>query len=115
MERKTTTERTTARPIILQPLDGDRGIAGNLPAPLASLIGREEEIAAACELLRGEEVRLLTFTGPGGVGKTQLALAVGRELRGDFAESVVFVPLAPLSDSTLVAPTIAQALGIRTY
>ncbi|MFL5758706.1 MAG: ATP-binding protein [Thermomicrobiales bacterium] len=116
MERTASLDRRSAKPAILLPLpDEERSGAGRLPAPLISLIGREEEIAAACAIVRQADVRLLTFTGPGGVGKTQLALAVGRELRGDFAEGVVFVPLAPLSDSTLVAPTIAQALGIRTY
>ncbi|MFL5761457.1 MAG: LuxR C-terminal-related transcriptional regulator [Thermomicrobiales bacterium] len=89
----------------------DRG--ANLPAPLSSLIGREAEIAAACALLAREDVRLVTFTGPGGVGKTQLALAVARQLSDVFADGAVFVPLAPLTDPALVTPAIAQVLGVR--
>src|SRR6266702_279016 len=85
----------------------------NLPAPLTPLVGREQEVAAACALLRHPEVRLLTLTGTGGVGKTRLGLEVGTNLLADFADGVCFVPLAPMSDADLVIPTIAQALGIK--
>ncbi len=85
----------------------------NLPAPLTPLVGREQEVAAVCALLRHPEVRLLTLTGTGGVGKTRLGLEVGTNLLADFADGVCFVPLAPMSDADLVIPTIAQALGIK--
>ncbi len=85
----------------------------NLPAPLTSLIGREHEVAAACTLLRRPEVRLLTLSGTGGVGKTRLALEVATKLREDFADGVCFVSLAPISDADLVLPTIAQAFDLK--
>ena len=70
----------------------------SLPAPLTPLVGREREIAQAAELLRTARVRLLTLSGPGGVGKTRLALLLAEEVAGDFPGGVVFVPLAPLED-----------------
>jgi predicted ATPase/DNA-binding CsgD family transcriptional regulator len=114
MERKAPTERTSPRPTVLQPLpDEDRGIAGNLPAPLTSLIGREQEIAAACAALQREDVRLITLTGPGGVGKTQLALAIAREVSDNFADGAVFVPLAPIRDPAHVSSAIAHEFEVR--
>src|SRR6266566_5131809 len=85
----------------------------NLPAQLSPLIGREHEIQALCTLLRRAEVRLVTLTGIGGVGKTRLGLEVATHLLGDFPDGVCFVPLAPISDPDLVIATIAQTLGIQ--
>ncbi len=85
----------------------------NLPAQLTPLIGREQEIQAACSLLRRPEVRLVTLTGTGGVGKTRLGLQVATDLLDDFADGVCFVPLASISDADLVIATIAQALGVK--
>jgi predicted ATPase/DNA-binding CsgD family transcriptional regulator len=85
----------------------------NLPAQLTPLIGRAREIQAVCSLLQHPEVRLVTLTGPGGVGKTRLGLQVATELVDDFADGVCFVPLAPISDPDLVASTLAQALGLK--
>jgi predicted ATPase len=85
----------------------------NLPVQLTSLLGREQEVAAACALLGRPEVRLVTLTGTGGVGKTRLALQIAEEVLDDFADGVSFVSLAPLSDPELVLPTITQTLGLK--
>ncbi len=85
----------------------------NLPVQQTPLIGRDGEIASVVALLRRSAVRLLTLSGPGGVGKTRLALQVAAELLDDFADGVYFVELAPLTDPELVVSTIAQTLGVR--
>ncbi len=85
----------------------------NLPAQPTTLIGRTKEIAAVRDLLRRADVRLVTLTGPGGTGKTRLALQASAELLGNFADGVYVVMLAPISDPALVAPTIAQTLGVK--
>jgi hypothetical protein len=87
--------------------------ASNLPVPLTSLIGREQEQVTVYGLLHRPEVRLLTLTGTGGIGKTRLALQVATDLLADFADGVCFVSLAPVSDPDLVVPTIVQTLGLK--
>jgi predicted ATPase/DNA-binding CsgD family transcriptional regulator len=83
----------------------------NLPVQLTSFIGREQEVAAVCALLQRPEVRLVTLTGTGGIGKTRLSLQVATELLDSFADGVCFVPLAPVSDPKIVMNTIAHTLG----
>jgi len=93
-----------------------------LPAPLTTFIGRERELAMVRERLLHPTTRLLTLTGPGGTGKTRLALEVAREVQKEvarevqkaaaFPDGVVFVSLAALTDPVLVLPTIAHALGL---
>src|SRR5437763_14518338 len=70
----------------------------NLPTQLTPLLGREQEVKAACALLRRPEVRLLTLTGTGGVGKTRLGLQIAEGLSDDFADGISFVSLAPISE-----------------
>ncbi|MBA3449956.1 MAG: hypothetical protein H0T18_01950 [Chloroflexia bacterium] len=85
----------------------------SLPAPLTHFVGRESEASAVSALLSREDVRLVTLTGPGGVGKTRLGLRVTSQLAPDFAGGAVFVPLAAVRDPDLVPAAIALALDIR--
>jgi predicted ATPase/DNA-binding XRE family transcriptional regulator len=93
----------------------DGGVSGAtlFPVSLTSLIGREREVSTLVSLETGRTQRLVTVTGPGGIGKTRLALEVGARTRGEFADGVAFIDLTPLRDATQVVPTIATALGVR--
>src|SRR6266496_4023877 len=83
-----------------------------LPVPRSRLIDREQERAQAQALLQQEDVGLVTLTGPGGVGKTRLAVQVAADLVPQFTDGVAFISLASLKDPTLVVPTVARALGV---
>jgi predicted ATPase len=84
----------------------------NLPRPASSFVGRERELAEVTALLR-ERDRVVTLTGPGGTGKTRLAIEVALELVPEFQAGVFWVPLAPLRDPALVPETIAQTVGAK--
>lgn len=90
------------------PIGGSR-----LPMPPTPLIGREEDLLRGLRLLQSSETRLLTITGPGGVGKTHLALELARQCEPRFAAGARFVDLATIRDATLVPTALAQALGLR--
>ena len=82
----------------------------NLPTQLTSFVGRRDELEEALRLLRGS--RLLTLTGPGGIGKTRLSLQIAAAAADDFPDGVWFVPLEPVRERELVAPTIARTIGV---
>jgi DNA-binding winged helix-turn-helix (wHTH) protein len=85
----------------------------NLPVPRTSLIGREQQVAEASQLLLRPEIRLLSLTGPGGAGKTRLAIAIGGAMADRFTAGVQFVSLASISRPELVATALADALEIQ--
>jgi predicted ATPase/DNA-binding XRE family transcriptional regulator len=87
--------------------------AAQLPVPLTPLIGRQKERADVTGLLQDNTVRLVTLVGPGGVGKTRLALAVAAQLADAFPDGLIFVDLAPLRDPLLLLSHLATALGVR--
>jgi predicted ATPase len=85
----------------------------NLPVQRTGFVGREKEVDAAKELLLRQDVRLVTVTGPGGMGKTRLAVEVASGLAERFPGGIHFVPLSPLNDPGLIASVIVQTLGMR--
>src|SRR5688500_14569037 len=84
----------------------------SLPLPLTALLGRDTEVKALRDLLADPAARLITLIGPGGVGKTRLALELAREIADEDACRVLFVGLAAVRNSAFVAPAIAEALGV---
>ena len=85
----------------------------NLPAQRTALVGRDHELEGALQLIQQPQVRLVTLTGPGGIGKTRLAVELGRKLLDHFPGGVYFVPLDRINDADLVASEIANALSVR--
>jgi predicted ATPase len=88
-------------------------LSNNLPVPRTAFIGRESEAAALRQLLEREDVRLVTLIGPGGIGKTRLALQVAGEIAGQFPNGTCFVALSAVSEPGLIGSAIAQAMGLR--
>lgn len=100
-----------ARPDVDTATEPDHAATG-LPLPLTPLVGRQHEVEELVGLLSGLDVRLVTLTGPGGVGKTRLAVRVASEVASSFADGVHFVPVATIRDPQLVLPAIATAVGL---
>src|SRR6201999_515266 len=88
--------------------------AGALPVPPTPLVDREQEVPAVRELVRGAGVRLVTLTGPGGSGKTRLAVETAARLQPDFADGVRFIELASVRAAELVPGALAAGLGLNT-
>ena len=95
------------------PLQTLEAVPNNLPLQATAFIGREQQLQALRTRLLGPDVRLLTLTGPGGTGKTRLALEVAADLLDSFSDGVFFVALAPVTDPELVPSAIARALDLR--
>jgi predicted ATPase/DNA-binding XRE family transcriptional regulator len=102
----------TARPEMAEPVPPARSLSPP-PLPPTALIGREQEMMRAMMFLQRDGVRLLTLTGPSGVGKTRLGIQLAQDLGERFEDRVVFVALAPLRDPSLLPAALAQALGLR--
>jgi excisionase family DNA binding protein len=105
--------RTPLPPSPLRLVEPTPGPAFALPRPLTTFLGRKQEIAAVAALLTQPEMRLLTLTGPGGTGKTRLALRVAQDLTPHVADAVAFVPLASVAEASLVPSAVAHGLGVR--
>ena len=93
-------------------LNAEAGYADNLPLEFTRFFGREDEVARLQEMLLNEETRLVTLTGPGGCGKTRLALEVARQLLDGFQGAVWFAPLQEVSDAALIGGALADALHL---
>jgi predicted ATPase/DNA-binding CsgD family transcriptional regulator len=106
------TGKGRGQPVALRARGSGRPPENNLPLVLSSFVGREKELAEVERLLAGG-IRLLTLTGPGGCGKTRLALEAAREASGRFEDGAWWVGLAPLSEPDLVPRAVASALGVR--
>lgn len=100
-------------PVDFPPLHTSKAFPNNLPAQSTSLVGREKELADILDRLGSSEVRLLTLTGPGGIGKTRTALQAGADLIGRFKDGVFLIDLAPIRNPTSFPTAIAQTLGMR--
>ena len=100
-------------PATFAPLNSLDTRPNNLPRQPTPFLGREQQVAEVVALLRRQDIQLLTLIGPGGTGKTRLALQAAAELLDEFTDGVFFVPLAPLAEARLISSAIASALGLR--
>ena len=102
-------------PITVQDRDAPRKgtSSATIPVPLTRLVGRERDVQNIVDMLRAPQPRLLTLVGPGGIGKTRLAIEAGHRLAADFPDGVLFVPLAPIDEPDQVAGAIAHAVGVQ--
>ena len=107
-----TTPIPARTPVIKEPSSAFSPVHDGLPVPPQPLIGRDETVLSLQHGLLFPSFRLITLTGPPGVGKTRLAVQVAAELRGEFGGRLSFVPLAPLDDHEQVLPTINRRLGL---
>jgi predicted ATPase len=98
---------------ISHPQPAPAATPNNLPAQRTAMVGRHQELEGARQLVLQPKVRLVTLTGPGGIGKTRLAVELGRKLLDEFPGGVYFVPLDRINDAELVSSEIANALGVR--
>src|SRR5436190_23622818 len=98
------------QPIRLLRAAGRDRLSATLPAPLTNFVGREREVQTVGELLHRPEVRLVTLTGPGGVGKTRLAVRLTEDLASDFPDGIAFVSLTSTRESAFLLSTIAHTL-----
>ena len=110
---ETATVQPHADPVPAVAFQSQRDQRNNLILPRSPLVGREHEVAAVQTLLLQDTVALLTLTGPGGIGKTRLALQVAASLLDHFVDGVYFVSLAPIRDSEQVCAAISQTLGVQ--
>ena len=93
---------------------GQAPLAGTVPVPSTPLVGRDDDVAAVRDLMHAEGARLVTLTGPGGVGKTRLAVEIAQRLGPDFRDGARFVELGSVHAAELVTAAIAAALGLNT-
>ncbi len=90
----------------------DDDFSWNIPTPLTSFVGREQDVSAVCALLRRPEIRLLTLLGTGGIGKTRLGLRVADEMQDYFRDGVRSVSLVAVNEPERVLPALAETLGL---
>src|SRR5215212_6590499 len=100
-------------PVEFPPLRTLEAYRNNLPLQPTPLIGREKEVSEVCDLLGGDETRLLTLTGPGGTGKTRLALQAAADLLEDFRDGVFLAQLATLTEAELFFSAVAETFGVK--
>jgi serine/threonine-protein kinase PknK len=103
----------TPAPAVVRAPEAVAPVSGHIPVPLTPLVGRADELAAAQEVLSRDHVRLLTLTGPGGTGKTRVAIELARSLEKAFPGGVSFVDLTAINEPALVIPRIADVLGVE--
>lgn len=112
MADSTSLTRKRLQSVPLHAVPGWEHPQSQLPLPLTSFVGRAAETAAVRSLMLRPDVRLVSLTGPGGVGKTRLAIRVAEGLAGEFVDGIVFVPLANVLDANLLPRAVATSLGL---